>query len=410
MPAAVRRLAAIGVHPAGHPLRGIRYLDSTAARRRAVPPRAGLGVRRTTLHAALADRAGELGIPVLPVRVTGFAQHRRGVTRRRAWRPATWWPPTACTRVRSAGPARWIRRPAPAIRGSGCAGTTAWRRGPTWSRCTGPRVPRRTSRPVADDLVGRRRASAARGGGFESRLAAFPALRDRLAGAAPASECPRAPGRCGRTSGAGSQGSVLLVGDASGYLDALTGEGIGVGAGPGGGPRGLPRGRAAPATTSEPGGGSRARHGCSPRACCGRGIRRCSRPRIVPGRAAVAPGVHEDRQPCRPGLGQAGTAGKNFSGAAARQMICAFPCRAARPTLPGYGSRAFQRARPANDRICPPALRTRVSRARGGHCTRRFPCRRAARSGGAHPGCGASAAQRSRVPHRQGSGIPHRGH
>ena len=78
MPSAVTRLAAIGVRPDGHPLRGIRYLDS---RHRADAPfrrGPGLGVRRTTLHAALAARAAELAIPVLPVRVAGFTQHNSG--------------------------------------------------------------------------------------------------------------------------------------------------------------------------------------------------------------------------------------------------------------------------------------------------------------------------------------------
>ena len=75
LPAAVRRLAALGVVPDGHPLRGIRYLD---ARHRADAPFRhghGLGVRRTVLHAALAERAAALGIPVLPVRVTAFDRH-----------------------------------------------------------------------------------------------------------------------------------------------------------------------------------------------------------------------------------------------------------------------------------------------------------------------------------------------
>ena len=80
MPAAVRRLAALGVAPDGHPLRGIRYLD--AAHQADAPFRHGdgLGVRRTVLHAALAARAAALGIPVLPVRVTAFEQHAGHVT------------------------------------------------------------------------------------------------------------------------------------------------------------------------------------------------------------------------------------------------------------------------------------------------------------------------------------------
>jgi 2-polyprenyl-6-methoxyphenol hydroxylase-like FAD-dependent oxidoreductase len=69
-----------------------------------------------------------------------------------------------------------------------------------------------------------------RGGGargFEARLAAFPALCQRLAGAAPASAV-RGAGPLRQDVGRRVHGRVLLVGDASGYLDALTGEGIGV--------------------------------------------------------------------------------------------------------------------------------------------------------------------------------------
>ena len=73
MPAAVSRLAAIGVRPAGHPLRGIRYLDAGHRADALFRRGDGLGVRRTELHAALAARAAELAIPVLPVALTTLA-------------------------------------------------------------------------------------------------------------------------------------------------------------------------------------------------------------------------------------------------------------------------------------------------------------------------------------------------
>ncbi|HWD75757.1 MAG TPA: FAD-dependent monooxygenase, partial [Solirubrobacteraceae bacterium] len=74
MPAAVRRLAALGVNPDGHPLLGIRYVDERHHADARFRHGAGLGVRRTVLHAALAERAAALGIPVLPTRVTAFEQ------------------------------------------------------------------------------------------------------------------------------------------------------------------------------------------------------------------------------------------------------------------------------------------------------------------------------------------------
>jgi flavin-dependent dehydrogenase len=80
--------------------------------------------------------------------------------------------------------------------------------------------------PVAEDLLGVAILGPPHGD-FDTRLADFPALRERLKGAEPV----------GTVRGAGPlrqdvryrvAGNVLLVGDASGYIDALTGEGIGV--------------------------------------------------------------------------------------------------------------------------------------------------------------------------------------
>jgi len=80
MPAAVRRLAALGVKPDGHPLRGIRYVDERHHADARFRHGDGLGVRRTVLHVALAERAAALGIPVVSTRVTAFAQQDSHVT------------------------------------------------------------------------------------------------------------------------------------------------------------------------------------------------------------------------------------------------------------------------------------------------------------------------------------------
>src|SRR6185312_5106279 len=66
MPSAVAELARLGVHPAGLPFRGIRYLDGSAMAESRFPARPGLGVRRTELSAALLQRALELGVQVVP--------------------------------------------------------------------------------------------------------------------------------------------------------------------------------------------------------------------------------------------------------------------------------------------------------------------------------------------------------
>jgi flavin-dependent dehydrogenase len=81
--------------------------------------------------------------------------------------------------------------------------------------------------PVADDVVGV--AVLCPGGApFDTWLAGFPRLRARLRGAEPVSSV-RGAGPLRQRASRRVQGPALLVGDAAGYVDALTGEGISVG-------------------------------------------------------------------------------------------------------------------------------------------------------------------------------------
>jgi flavin-dependent dehydrogenase len=241
MPAAVARLAALGVRPSGHPLGGIRYLSSRHAdsghpdaRHSADAPfhgDGGLGVRRTALHAALSARAAGLGIAVVPERVAEFRQCDGHVIARGAAgdaadgfdarylvaadglhspvRRACGLDPTA-SRHRRFGLRRHYA-------------VTPWsdRVEVHWAADSEAYVT-----PLADDLIGVAILGSDRAGGFESRLAAFPALRERLAGAVVASDV-RGAGPLRQDVRQRVTGRVLLVGDAAGYLDALTGEGIG---------------------------------------------------------------------------------------------------------------------------------------------------------------------------------------
>jgi flavin-dependent dehydrogenase len=257
MPAAVAGLDAIGVDPGGWPLRGIRYLDERHRADGLFRGGAGLGVRRTELHAALGLRAKELGVSVVPVRVGAFVQEG-GCVRAAGL--------TARYLVAADGLHSSIRRAcglegSGGSFGSGSFGSGAFGSGSlSGAGRSGARYGLRrhylvapwTSMvevywsagseayvtPVADDLVGVAilgvRAGGASlgggtsaGGGFESRLAAFPALLERLAGAEPASTV-RGAGPLRQDVRRRVCGRVLLVGDASGYLDALTGEGISV--------------------------------------------------------------------------------------------------------------------------------------------------------------------------------------
>jgi flavin-dependent dehydrogenase len=81
--------------------------------------------------------------------------------------------------------------------------------------------------PVSDGLVGVAILTSERGS-YDSHLAAFPLLRRRLDEAAAATPVLGAGPLRQRVRGRVA-GRVLLVGDAAGYVDALTGEGIAVG-------------------------------------------------------------------------------------------------------------------------------------------------------------------------------------
>jgi flavin-dependent dehydrogenase len=243
MPAAVRRLAALGVTPDGHPLRGIRYLD--AAHQADAPFRHGdgLGVRRTVLHAALAARAAALGISVIPARVTAFEGHAghvaaAGVEARYLVAADGLHSTVRRALERETPPPRPGRPPRPAVPRYGLR--RHYRVAPWTDLVEVHWAPRSEAyvTPVSADVVGigllfaRPRYAGPHGdeagGDFAARLSGFPALRDRLGDAPPASEV-RGAGPMRQPVRRRVYGRVLLVGDASGYVDALTGEGIGVG-------------------------------------------------------------------------------------------------------------------------------------------------------------------------------------
>ncbi|TDD47197.1 NAD(P)/FAD-dependent oxidoreductase [Kribbella antibiotica] len=219
---AVDYLARLGVHPSGRPFHGIRYLDarhSVDARFTAGP---GLGVRRTTLHQALLDRLSELNVPIDHTRIGPITQNDTSVT-------------AAGHTARYLAAADGLH--SPIRRQLDLGGSTgAPRRGLRqhyrvspwtdlvevyWSGLGEAYVT-----PVADNLVGVAILTTARGT-FDSHLDAFPALKRRLCSAAPVSAVMGA-GPLRQRVHRRVAGRVLLVGDAAGYIDALTGEGIAV--------------------------------------------------------------------------------------------------------------------------------------------------------------------------------------
>jgi len=81
--------------------------------------------------------------------------------------------------------------------------------------------------PVAPDVVGVAVLTDV-AGDLDSHLARFPGLASRLHGV-PHASSTRGAGPLRQVARRRRSGRVLLVGDAAGYVDALTGEGIAVG-------------------------------------------------------------------------------------------------------------------------------------------------------------------------------------
>ncbi len=221
MPAAVGALAALGVPLEGHPLLGIRYLDAhhQAEARFSGPP--GLGVRRTDLHAALAHRAADLGVQVLARRVDAVRQSAdsvtaAGITARYLAAADGLHSPIRRSLGLDAGPGR--RTPRYGLRRHFAV--------PPWSDCVEVHWSARAEAyvtPVGPGLVGVAVLTGDRAP-FDHHLAAFPQLAARLPPAA--ATAARGAGPLRQRARTRVAGRVLLVGDAAGYVDALTGEGI----------------------------------------------------------------------------------------------------------------------------------------------------------------------------------------
>lgn len=80
MPGAAHALTTLGLHVAGHPITGIRYVQGPRRVQASFRQGPGLGVRRTSLHSALHQAVLEEGVPVLPVRVEDVRQDTTGVS------------------------------------------------------------------------------------------------------------------------------------------------------------------------------------------------------------------------------------------------------------------------------------------------------------------------------------------
>ena len=233
MPAGLRELTALGVSLEGVPFHGIRYLQedgsSVAAHFRSG---SGLGVRRTALSAALSARALAAG-----------AELRTGSLRGHRETPGSVQIDTdagtleAKLLVAADGVNSALRRAA-GLDGRAPSGRRRFglRRHfvlAPWSDLVevywAAGVEAYVT-PVASDCVNVAFLweDASTDGGdasFDARLARFPALADRLQGAPVRSEA-RGAGPLEHRASARARGRIALVGDAAGYVDAITGQGL----------------------------------------------------------------------------------------------------------------------------------------------------------------------------------------
>ena len=237
LPAGVRALAALGarelIDPAAcAPIDGICYVQEDGSRAAgALPLPGGLGIRRTALAAALARRA-ELGGVELRWGCTaeGYAGRPGAVTLRTNAGELT-----AGVVVAADGLHSRLRRAAGLEQPTRAAARFGLRqhvRVPPWSR----HVEVHLAEGVQAFLTP---AGTARVGvaflwekgllegpvSFARLLERFPAVAERIAGAAEDSH-PRGAGPLAQAVRARTADRFALVGDAAGYVDAITGEGL----------------------------------------------------------------------------------------------------------------------------------------------------------------------------------------
>lgn len=233
LPAGVRALEALGVRPHlaardASALARLRWIDAAGPSVEvALPAPGGLGVRRTALSAALLSRARQAGAEVEVARVL---DHRRGAGE---------------VEVHHDG---GVARARLLVAADGL-GSAVRRREGLDLPVAGPRrfgLRRHLARPGDGDTVEVHLGAGAEAyltpvgegrlgvaflfegsapGGWSALLGRFPALQARLEGLAPASE-PLGAGPLARAARTRVLDRLVLLGDAAGYLDALSGEGL----------------------------------------------------------------------------------------------------------------------------------------------------------------------------------------
>ena len=228
MPNTVARLKALGVAlgPAqAVPFRGIRFIGEGAAANGAFSRDYGLGIRRTTLHQALAQRAAEVGVQShWGTRVRGIGRGEVQVDSRRIH----------CRWIIGAdGQNSLVRKWAGLDRGRPQVSRYGFRqhfRVAPWSDLVEVHWGRECQivvTPVTPEEVCLAATSRSPQLRLKEALTHFPEIARKLEGCAAVTKNLGAISAL-RIIRKVSSGAVALLGDASGSVDSLTGEGLGV--------------------------------------------------------------------------------------------------------------------------------------------------------------------------------------
>ncbi len=256
MPAAVADLYDLGIDATGHPLHGIRYLAGRTVATAPFRHGPGRGVRRTILQAAMLEQVAAAGVQLIPQPITDFDQDDHGVTVKLGGNPPTapltsppgaprpttprWTSGQSAVRARYLLAADGLHSPVRHRLKLDVDHARSRRYGlrqhfmvPPW----GEQVEVHWSdqceayvTPIGGNCVGVAILTSRREP-FHHQLRQFPTLLDRLGDAVdqPPAGSVRGAGPLRQQASRQVAGRILLVGDAAGYVDALTGDGIALG-------------------------------------------------------------------------------------------------------------------------------------------------------------------------------------
>jgi menaquinone-9 beta-reductase len=208
----------------GHPFAGIRFVNRRDQVEAVFPKGRGIGIRRTVLHEQLVKRAQECGVEFLwntPVsRITAEGVHTRSGMVQARWI------------VGADGSGSRVRRRCGLNTDQVCSVRHATRRHylvPPWSDFTevywGERAQAYVTPISHEEVCIVVMAASSTDADFAAVLQEWPGLRDRLAGGELGSRERGAVTLMHRLRHVVS-GNVALVGDASGSVDSITGDGL----------------------------------------------------------------------------------------------------------------------------------------------------------------------------------------